>query len=152
MTKTSLTRQLANEKYGKTKHLDFAFILEADSYSRMDHVILKPTLCDKTTPNVHRKDCKIQDKAIPQVSCVDCDGSMSCLRLREKDKIKETLSECLPPPPTSMSHLLGEGYPMALKAENEQKLDALNNRWFGGRKVIAEVYDQERFDNSDLSA
>uniref|UniRef100_A0A3Q3XDD2 RRM domain-containing protein n=1 Tax=Mola mola TaxID=94237 RepID=A0A3Q3XDD2_MOLML len=31
-------------------------------------------------------------------------------------------------------------------------IQALNHRWFGGRKVVAEVYDQERFDTSDLSA
>ncbi len=36
--------------------------------------------------------------------------------------------------------------------EMNKGIQALNNRWFGGRKVIAEVYDQERFDNSDLSA
>uniref|UniRef100_A0AAY4AGA1 RRM domain-containing protein n=1 Tax=Denticeps clupeoides TaxID=299321 RepID=A0AAY4AGA1_9TELE len=36
--------------------------------------------------------------------------------------------------------------------EMNKAIQALNNRWFGGRKVIAEVYDQERFDNSDLSA
>uniref|UniRef100_A0A3P8RPT3 Poly(U) binding splicing factor 60 n=1 Tax=Amphiprion percula TaxID=161767 RepID=A0A3P8RPT3_AMPPE len=33
-----------------------------------------------------------------------------------------------------------------------QAIQALNQRWFGGRKVSAEVYDQERFDSSDLSA
>ncbi|KAK9979270.1 hypothetical protein ABG768_012709 [Culter alburnus] len=37
-------------------------------------------------------------------------------------------------------------------SEMNKAIQALNNRWFGGRKVIAEVYDQERFDNSDLSA
>ncbi|XP_056095484.1 poly(U)-binding-splicing factor PUF60a isoform X5 [Rhinichthys klamathensis goyatoka] len=37
-------------------------------------------------------------------------------------------------------------------SEMNKGIQALNNRWFGGRKVIAEVYDQERFDNSDLSA
>ncbi|XP_062386405.1 poly(U)-binding-splicing factor PUF60a isoform X1 [Sardina pilchardus] len=37
-------------------------------------------------------------------------------------------------------------------AEMNKAIQALNNRWFGGRKVAAEVYDQERFDNSDLSA
>ncbi|XP_041940482.1 poly(U)-binding-splicing factor PUF60a isoform X1 [Alosa pseudoharengus] len=37
-------------------------------------------------------------------------------------------------------------------AEMNKAIQALNNRWFGGRKVVAEVYDQERFDNSDLSA
>ncbi|KAL4623413.1 poly(U)-binding-splicing factor PUF60-like [Arapaima gigas] len=37
-------------------------------------------------------------------------------------------------------------------SEMNKAIQALNNRWFGGRKVVAEVYDQERFDNSDLSA
>ncbi|XP_051984962.1 poly(U)-binding-splicing factor PUF60-like isoform X4 [Xyrauchen texanus] len=36
--------------------------------------------------------------------------------------------------------------------EMNKAIQALNNRWFGGRKVVAEVYDQDRFDNSDLSA
>uniref|UniRef100_A0A8C7YU67 Poly(U) binding splicing factor 60 n=1 Tax=Oryzias sinensis TaxID=183150 RepID=A0A8C7YU67_9TELE len=35
--------------------------------------------------------------------------------------------------------------------EMNRAIQALNNRWFGGRKVVAEVYDQERFENSDLS-
>jgi len=37
-------------------------------------------------------------------------------------------------------------------SEMNKAIQALNNRWFAGRKVIAEVYDQERFNNSDLSA
>ncbi|XP_078143900.1 poly(U)-binding-splicing factor PUF60a isoform X2 [Centroberyx gerrardi] len=37
-------------------------------------------------------------------------------------------------------------------AEMNRAIQALNHRWFGGRKVVAEVYDQERFENSDLSA
>ncbi|XP_070774350.1 poly(U)-binding-splicing factor PUF60a [Enoplosus armatus] len=37
-------------------------------------------------------------------------------------------------------------------AEMNQAIQALNHRWFGGHKVVAEVYDQERFDSSDLSA
>lgn len=37
-------------------------------------------------------------------------------------------------------------------AEMNRAIQALNHRWFGGRKVAAEVYDQERFDTSDLSA
>ncbi|XP_041923658.1 poly(U)-binding-splicing factor PUF60-like isoform X3 [Alosa pseudoharengus] len=37
-------------------------------------------------------------------------------------------------------------------AEMNKAIQALNNRWFAGRKVVAEVYDQERFNNSDLSA
>ena len=36
--------------------------------------------------------------------------------------------------------------------EMNRAIQALNHRWFGGRKVLAEVYDQERFENSDLSA
>lgn len=36
--------------------------------------------------------------------------------------------------------------------EMNRAIQALNHRWFGGRKVSAEVYDQERFDSSDLSA
>ncbi|XDV32785.1 hypothetical protein PO909_003508, partial [Leuciscus waleckii] len=102
--------QLANEKYGKSKHIDIAFILEANYDRRMLHVILKPTSCDKTTPSVHREDCKIQDKAIPQVSCVDCRGSMSCLLLRETSKIKQTVSECLKRNHLGEGHLLDGGY------------------------------------------
>ncbi|PWA32770.1 hypothetical protein CCH79_00020367 [Gambusia affinis] len=37
-------------------------------------------------------------------------------------------------------------------AHRNRAIQALNNRWFGGRKVAAEVYDQDRFDASDLSA
>nr|XP_033507251.1 poly(U)-binding-splicing factor PUF60a [Epinephelus lanceolatus] len=37
-------------------------------------------------------------------------------------------------------------------AEMNRAIQALNQRWFGGRKVVAEVYNQEHFDNSDLSA
>uniref|UniRef100_A0A8C1V374 Poly-U binding splicing factor a n=1 Tax=Cyprinus carpio TaxID=7962 RepID=A0A8C1V374_CYPCA len=40
----------------------------------------------------------------------------------------------------------------SMASEMNKAIQALNNRWFGGRKVIAEVYDQERFENSDLSA
>ncbi|XP_064202272.1 poly(U)-binding-splicing factor PUF60-like isoform X2 [Anguilla rostrata] len=40
----------------------------------------------------------------------------------------------------------------SMASEMNKAIQALNNRWFGGRKVVAEVYDQERFDNSDLSA
>lgn len=37
-------------------------------------------------------------------------------------------------------------------AEMNRAIQALNRRWFGGRKVVAEVYDQDRFESSDLSA
>ncbi|XP_075437234.1 poly(U)-binding-splicing factor PUF60 isoform X2 [Ascaphus truei] len=37
-------------------------------------------------------------------------------------------------------------------SETHKAIQALNGRWFAGRKVMAEVYDRERFDNSDLSA
>lgn len=36
--------------------------------------------------------------------------------------------------------------------EMNRAIQALNHRWFGGRKVTAEAYDQERFETSDLSA
>ncbi|XP_051559677.1 poly(U)-binding-splicing factor PUF60-B isoform X2 [Myxocyprinus asiaticus] len=36
--------------------------------------------------------------------------------------------------------------------EMNKAIQALNNRWFAGRKVVAELYDQERFNSSDLSA
>lgn len=36
--------------------------------------------------------------------------------------------------------------------EMNRAIQALNHRWFGGRKVSADVYDQDRFDHSDLSA
>ncbi|KAA0723515.1 Poly(U)-binding-splicing factor PUF60-B [Triplophysa tibetana] len=36
--------------------------------------------------------------------------------------------------------------------EMNKAIQALNNRWFAGRKVVAELYDQERFNTSDLSA
>uniref|UniRef100_A0A8C1AKW3 Poly-U binding splicing factor b n=1 Tax=Cyprinus carpio carpio TaxID=630221 RepID=A0A8C1AKW3_CYPCA len=36
--------------------------------------------------------------------------------------------------------------------EMNKAIQALNNRWFAGRKVVAELYDQKRFNNSDLSA
>ncbi|XP_068196293.1 poly(U)-binding-splicing factor PUF60a isoform X2 [Antennarius striatus] len=37
-------------------------------------------------------------------------------------------------------------------SEVNRAVRALHHRWFGGRQVVAEEYDQERFDNSDLSA
>ncbi|XP_041718066.1 poly(U)-binding-splicing factor PUF60-like isoform X3 [Coregonus clupeaformis] len=40
----------------------------------------------------------------------------------------------------------------SMASEMNKAIQALNDRWFGGRKVIAEVYDQERFNSSDLSA
>ncbi|XP_029448122.1 poly(U)-binding-splicing factor PUF60 isoform X3 [Rhinatrema bivittatum] len=40
----------------------------------------------------------------------------------------------------------------SMVSETHKAIQALNGRWFAGRKVVAEVYDQERFDNSDLSA
>ncbi|XP_051735155.1 cystatin-like protein isoform X4 [Ctenopharyngodon idella] len=81
----------ANERHGKAKHLDFVSILSSDYDKRMLNVLLKPTTCDKTIPFVHRKDCKIQNKATPQVSCVECRGEMSCLLLREQEKVHHIL-------------------------------------------------------------
>jgi len=35
--------------------------------------------------------------------------------------------------------------------EAENAIKALNGRWFGGRMITAEVYDQEKFETNDLS-
>ncbi|NWX10222.1 PUF60 factor, partial [Caloenas nicobarica] len=40
----------------------------------------------------------------------------------------------------------------SMASETHKAIQALKGHWFVGRKVVAEVYDQERFDNSDLSA
>uniref|UniRef100_A0A3Q3LMJ8 Poly(U) binding splicing factor 60 n=1 Tax=Mastacembelus armatus TaxID=205130 RepID=A0A3Q3LMJ8_9TELE len=40
----------------------------------------------------------------------------------------------------------------SMASEMNKAIQALNDRWFGGRKVVAEIYDQDRFNNSDLSA
>ncbi|XP_061550737.1 poly(U)-binding-splicing factor PUF60a [Phycodurus eques] len=37
-------------------------------------------------------------------------------------------------------------------AEMNRAVWALDRRWFGGRKVAAEAYEQDRFENNDLSA
>ena len=34
---------------------------------------------------------------------------------------------------------------------NEAAVKALNGRWFGGRMIKAELYDQEKFEANDLS-
>jgi poly(U)-binding-splicing factor PUF60 len=36
-------------------------------------------------------------------------------------------------------------------SEAEQTVKALNGRWFGGRVIMAEIYDQAKFDTNDLS-
>ncbi|KAK9979275.1 hypothetical protein ABG768_012713 [Culter alburnus] len=95
----------ANEGHGKTKHLDFDSILTVNYDKRMFNVLLKPTTCDRTEPFVHRKECKIQNKAKPQVSCVDCRGEMTCFLLREQEKIKQTVHKCL----HLRSHIAGDG-------------------------------------------
>ncbi|KAM8882130.1 poly(U)-binding-splicing factor PUF60-like isoform 3-T3 [Synchiropus picturatus] len=40
----------------------------------------------------------------------------------------------------------------SMAMEMNKAIQALNDRWFGGRKVVAEVYDQDRFNSGDLSA
>ncbi|KAK9979273.1 hypothetical protein ABG768_012711 [Culter alburnus] len=113
----------ANERHGKTKHLDFDSILRVDSAKRMLNVLLKPTICDRTEPFVHRKDCKIQNKATPQVSCIDCRGEMTCFLLREQEKIKQTVDKCLNPP--KRSHIAGSVNLLAQTAEDEQQTGCL---------------------------
>ncbi|KAK9979272.1 hypothetical protein ABG768_012710 [Culter alburnus] len=110
--------QKANEGHGKTKHLDFDSILKVDSAKRMLNVLLKPTSCDRTEPFVHRKDCKIQNEK-PQVSCIDCRGVMTCFLLREQEKIKQTVSNCLNPP----THIHGAAHPMSRKTGKEEQTE-----------------------------
>ncbi|XP_067219949.1 cystatin-like protein [Chanodichthys erythropterus] len=95
----------ANERHGKTKHLDFDSIIAVNNDKRMLNVLLKPTTCVRTEPFVHRKECKIQNKSTPQVSCIDCRGVMTCFSLREQEKIKQTVSECL----NLRSHIARDG-------------------------------------------
>ncbi|XP_048020458.1 cystatin-like protein [Megalobrama amblycephala] len=100
----------ANERHGKTKHLDFDSII-ANYDKRMLNVLLKPTTCDRTEPFVHRKDCKIRNpKATPQVSCIDCRGEMTCFLLREQEKIKQTVDKCL----HLRFHITGDGTGISL--------------------------------------
>lgn len=37
-------------------------------------------------------------------------------------------------------------------AEVEKAVGNLNGRWFGGRTIKAEVYDEEKFESGDLTA
>ncbi|XP_048020479.1 cystatin-like protein [Megalobrama amblycephala] len=114
----------ANERHGKTKHLDFDSILRVDYDKRMLNVLLKPTTCDRTEPFVHRKDCKIRNpKATPQVSCIDCRGEMTCFLLIEDKKIKQNVSNCLNPP--KRSHIAGSVNLLAQTAEDEQQTGCL---------------------------
>ncbi|ROL44561.1 Cystatin-like protein [Anabarilius grahami] len=112
----------ANERHGKTKHLDFDSIISSDSDKRMLNVLLKPTTCDRTKPFVHRKNCEIRNEK-PQVSCVECRGNMTCFLLREQEKIKQTVDKCLHP--TKRSHITGGGTLLSQTAENEQQTGCL---------------------------
>ena len=38
-----------------------------------------------------------------------------------------------------------------MHTEAEMAVKSLNGRWFGGRMITAEVYDQEKFETNDLS-
>ncbi|XP_026143766.1 cystatin-like protein [Carassius auratus] len=94
----------ANKDYGKGKHLDFHII--ANRNNNMVNVILRPTSCDKKTPSVHRKDCTLQNTA-PQVSCIDCEGTMKqCLLLRKTDEIQKRMKECPPKYNPGAGHIM----------------------------------------------
>ncbi|XP_048018989.1 cystatin-like protein [Megalobrama amblycephala] len=112
----------ANERHGKTKHLDFDSILSSNYDKRMLNVLLKPTTCDKTEPFVHRKECKIRN-ATPQVSCIECRGEITCFLLKEQEKIKQNVSNCLNPP--KRSHIAGGVNLLAQTAEDEQQTGCL---------------------------
>ncbi|XP_059356858.1 cystatin-like protein [Carassius carassius] len=84
-----------NKMRGTVKHLDFYSITTTGN---VREVILRPTSCDKTTPSVHREECKTEDKK-PQVSCIHCNGIMkACLFLMQEKEIQKTMIECKPNP------------------------------------------------------
>ncbi|XP_052474328.1 cystatin-like protein [Carassius gibelio] len=105
----------ANKDYGKGKHLDFHTI--ANRNSNMVNVILRPTSCDKKTPSVHRKKCTLQNTA-PQVSCIDCEGTMErCLLLRKMDEIQKRIQNC----PPAVIHHAGSAFALFQKSGNGQQ-------------------------------
>ncbi|MFV1304151.1 hypothetical protein, partial [Klebsiella pneumoniae] len=108
----------ANEELGKQQHIDYSSILQANDGKRMLHVLLKPTSCMKKTPADHQGDCKIRDKAKPQVSCVACHKDMNCFLLRDHVKTTEAVRNC-------SSYLNGGGQLMTLTGENMQKTGCL---------------------------
>ncbi|XP_050983398.1 cystatin-like protein [Labeo rohita] len=102
-----------NKDHGNGKHLDFFIIANRDT--NLLNVILRPTSCASTTPSVHRKDCKTEDKR-PYVSCIDCNGRMEpCLRLGQIAEINKRIDECPKSHHTGRSHLLFQ------KGGNEQQ-------------------------------
>lgn len=40
---------------------------------------------------------------------------------------------------------------MSRHLEGEAAVKSLDGRWFGGKMIKAEVYDEAKFDNNDLS-
>ncbi|XP_016098189.1 cystatin-like protein [Sinocyclocheilus grahami] len=79
----------ANQDYGNGKHLDFFTIVNKNN--NMVNVVLRPTSCDSTTPGVHRKECSLHNKP-PQVSCIDCEGTMErCLLLKQTKEVNHIL-------------------------------------------------------------
>ena len=54
-------------------------------------------------------------------------------------------SATIPPPPL---HIHTHTH---THTEAEMAVKSLNGRWFGGRMITAEVYDQEKFETNDLS-
>ncbi|XP_065132642.1 cystatin-like protein [Paramisgurnus dabryanus] len=75
----------ANEKYGKKYHIDFHSITDSGNF-RLFNVLLKPTSCTKGQ-RVHRKECTLQDKLKPWVSCVACGENMACRPQKPREDI-----------------------------------------------------------------
>ncbi|KAK2900856.1 hypothetical protein Q8A67_008971 [Cirrhinus molitorella] len=110
-----------NKDLGQGKHLDFYIIANRDN--NMLNVILRPTKCASATPSVHQKKCKTQNKR-PQVSCIYCNGTMEpCLLLKEIEKIKKKMNECLSSRSVNSpkSHVIGAAHTMLLKGANKQQ-------------------------------
>ncbi|XP_016380431.1 cystatin-like protein [Sinocyclocheilus rhinocerous] len=106
----------ANQNYGNGKHLDFFTIVNKNN--NMVNVVLRPTSCDSTTPIVHRKECSLLNKP-PQVSCIDCKGTMErCLLLKQTEEIKKRMEKCSP---SVNIHRTGFAHAMYQKSGNEQQ-------------------------------
>ncbi|KAI2667668.1 Uroporphyrinogen decarboxylase [Labeo rohita] len=108
----------ANKDHRIGKHLDYYKI---DQKGDAVIVTLKPTSCNSTTPSVHQKDCKTEDKR-RQFSCIDCKGKMEpCLLRRQVEEIQNRVNKCLNPPSVK-SHRPGESHMLFQKGENEPQL------------------------------
>ena len=50
-----------------------------------------------------------------------------------------------------LSDATGSSFPPLSLPEAETAVSTLDGRWFGGRMIKAELYDEEKFEANDLS-